>query len=336
MNSRLHRFVFCVLLLPCILCAQRGQRNSQGPGTVLHVRVVNDHERAVTMNLRVELLPASSETTLTETMTNSEGVAELQLQLQGGGNFRLRVSGAGVETTTSDTFPMDPEEGSHLEFVKVKLTSTDEASTQAPGGVIGAKQYNIPKDATKEFDAGVASLHASDWKKAQSHFEAAIVKYPSFDQAYDDLGIARQNSGDLAGAKTAYQKAIEINDHNANAERDLARVLEGERKWPEAEDLLNKSLAMEPNNAGSLTLLSVAQIEQGKLNDAINTAGRVHALEHSSYAMAHFVLARAYELKQQNRDAIVEYQTYLKEAPNGPQADFAKKRLVKLMQAPAS
>lgn len=297
----------------------------------LQVRLVSENDRPIGMNLRVELLSEDSAGTQLETLTNGQGVADIILYRQG--NFRLRVSGPGVETTMSDSFSILSGGGTILQYVKVKVLHPEQTGSAASGSA-SAASYTVPKEASKEFDKGVAALRKREWKEAQTHFEAAIAHYPKFDLAYDDLGIAKQNNGDLPGAKAAYQKAIELNDHGADALRNLARVLEGERNWAAAADLLTKSLGIEPNSAGSLTLLSIAQIEQGNVDLAIATASRVHALEHKSYAMAHLVLARAYELKSRTADAIAEYQMYLKEDPSGPKAAAAKENLAKLTLPP--
>ena len=297
----------------------------------IQVHVVTGDDRPVSQAMHVRLMYERNPAPIVTVSTNAEGVADFNCPRTG--NFQIEVSGPGIETTTSDPFPLTRFDRTHIETIRVKLKGAA-ANAAAPNpSTAGVKELGVPKDAAKEFDAGVASMHASDWQKAQSHFQTAIDKYPTFDQAYDNLGMAKQNAGDTAGAKVAYQKALELNDHNADAQRNMARLMEGEKNWAGAEELLNKSLAVEPNNAGSLTLLSIAQIEQGKVDDAIASAIRVHALEHKSYAVAHLVLARAYEMKSRNGDAIAEYQMYLKEEPTGPRAEAAKKKLQKLTQA---
>jgi Flp pilus assembly protein TadD len=317
-----------ILITAATAIAQRSRGNSSDSSISLQVRIVADNEHAITTPVRVELLPATGSATLMETTAESDGMAELILQHNG--QFRLRVSGMGVETTTTDSFIVDPEARQHMEFVHVKLKQSANGASNAPGGLSGANDYQVPKDAEKAFDAGVVSLRSNDWKGAEKHFQEAIDKYPKFDRAYDNLGIARQNANDLSGAKVAYAKALELNDHNADAQRNMARLYEGDKNWARAEDMLQKSMSVEPNNAGALTLMAIAEIEQGKLDEAISFASRVHALEHKSYAVAHFVLARAYELKGRMTDAIAEYRMFLSEEPSGPRSEVAKKKLAKL------
>lgn len=308
------------------------QRRGSGDleSSQVQVRVVNDAGRPVNMILRVELLPSGTETPIAQVHTETDGMARLNVA-PGGGTYQLRISGSGIETMVTGIFTVERLENSHLEVVKVKLKQPTGGA--ASSGMSSASDYSIPKNAKKEMDAAAVSLHASDWKGAQQHFEAAIKAYPKYDRAYYGLGLAKQNLGDTRGAKEAFQQAIALNDHNADAERDLGRVLEGERDWKGAEDLLTKSLSVDQNSAASLTLLAIAQIQQGKVDDAIASASKVHALDHKPYAMAHLVLARAYESKSEKDKAVAEYKMFLEEEPSGPRADEAKKDLAKLTEA---
>ncbi|ABF41300.1 Tetratricopeptide repeat protein [Candidatus Koribacter versatilis Ellin345] len=326
---------FGFALLCCGRIAAMGQQNGEEVSNLgnlsvnLQIRVLMADDRAVSQSLHVRLM--SEGATVSTTQTDSSGSAAMTITRAG--TYQIEVSGPGIETTDSEQFPIVRADRNHNEVIRVALKGQKVEGKPTAGGVAPASGFTVPKDASKEFDAGVSSMHASDWKKAQEHFQSAIDKYPNFDAAWDNLGMARQNGGDAAGAKAAYQKALGLNDHNADAQRNLARVFEAEGNWPGAEELLVKSLGIEPNNAGSLTLLSIAQLKQNKIDEAIASAGRVHALEHKSYATAHLVLAQAYEMKGRTKDAISEYQLFLSEEPNGPRSEAAKKKMAKLQAA---
>lgn len=324
------RLLIVLLLCGAIAYGQRARGGIQSNGAQIQVRIVNENNRPVNLMLLVELLQGGGGFVVTQVRSNTDGSATLAMPAGGGGNFRLRISGMGIETTTSDLFTMDSRESSHFEVVKVKLNEQTNAANNLPGGLASATDLSVPGKARKEFDAGVASLRATDWKGAATHFEAAIKSYPKFDRAWYGLGLAKQNDGDVPGAKEAYQKALDINDHNADALRDLGRMDVNEQKWAEAETLLVKSVAIDPTSAAALTLLAIAQIQQHKIDEAIANASRVHALSHKSYALAHFILARAYEAKSDSEKAIAEYKLFLEEEPTGVRAEDAKKQLARL------
>jgi tetratricopeptide (TPR) repeat protein len=308
--------------------AQRGGRVAQSGGEI-QVHIVTDDNHPLTRMVQVELLQGGGGFVIEQVRSNSDGTATLPMPAGGGGSFRLRVSGMGIQETTSDLFTVDARDTSHFEIVKVNVTNPD-AGVSMPGGVASANDLAIPGKARKEFETGAASLHAADWKGAETHFQSAIKQYPKFDRAYYGLGLAKQNDGDIAGAKEAFSKAVEINDHNADALRDLGRMEEDVQQWAEAEGLLIKSVAIDPSSAAALTLLAMAQIQQHKVDEAISSASRVHALNHKAYAVAHLILAMAYESKLQKDQAIAEYKLFIEEEPNGARTEGAKKELAKL------
>lgn len=330
MMRSLSRQVIGLLVCSCaLLCFSQepipGRRRGSAEPIELQVHVVSEKDRAVAIVAQIELV-ASSGGTVAAQSTDGQGVAHFSLT--NAGNFRARVTGAGIKTTVSDSFTVNRGDGMVTQNVRVQM---DVASGAANGNsTVSVADYAVPKDAAKAFDKGVGQLRKSQWKDAERSFQNAIAIHPNFDRAYDNLGLAKQNGGDVPGAQAAYEMALTLNDHNADAQRNLARILESKRDWPRATDLLVKSLATEPNNAGSLALLSIAMLEQGKVDDAIAAASRVHGLEHKSYPVAHFVLARAYALKQQNDNAVAEYRLYLKEEPSGARAEAAKNELAKL------
>jgi tetratricopeptide (TPR) repeat protein len=317
-----------LVLLAAHAFAQRGGRVPQGGGEI-QVRLVTPDNHPLTRMVQVELLQGGGGFVIEQVRSNSDGTATLAMPTGGGGSFRLRIRGMGIEETTSDLFTIDAMDASHFEIVKVKVTDPDVGVTM-PGGVASANDLAVPAKARKEFEAGGASLHTADWKGAETHFETAIKQYPKFDRAYYGLGLAKQNDGDVPGAKEAFTKAVEINDKNADALRDLGRMDEDAQQWADAEGLLTKSVAVDPSSAAAFTLLAMAQIQQHKVDEAIASASRVHALSHKSYAIAHLILAMAYESKSQKDQAIAEYKLFIEEDPNGPRTEGAKQELAKL------
>jgi tetratricopeptide (TPR) repeat protein len=305
-------WVLALVMVASLSYAQRGGRTPTTGGEI-QVRLVTDDNHPLNRMVQVELLQGGGGFVIEQARSNSDGTATLAKPAGGAGSFRIRVSGMGIEETTSDLFTIDAMDSSHFEVIKVKITNPD-AGVTMPGGVASANDYGIPGKARKEFDAGAASLHAADWKEAEKHFDAAIKQYPKFDR----------------GAKEAFSKAIELNDHNADALRDLGRMDEDAQQWAEAETLLTKSVAVDPSSAAALTLLAMAQIQQHKVDDAIASASRVHALSHKAYAVAHLILAMAYEAKSQKDQAIAEYKLFIEEEPSGVRTESAKKELAKL------
>ena len=118
-----------------------------------------------------------------------------------------------------------------------------------------------------------------------------------------------------------------LNDSNADADRNLARILIHDGNFSRAEELLKKSLVVEPLNPVTLTLMCVAEIQTGDDDGALATARKVHQLPHEGYSVVHYVAGQALEHKGQPQDAYTEYETYLRESPNGAEAGQVRNAL---------
>ena len=100
-------------------------------------------------------------------------------------------------------------------------------------------------------------------------------------------------------AMAAFKRSVELNDKNADADRNLARLLIRQKDYPQAEDLLKKALAVQAPDAATLTMLAIAEIQDGKPDDALKDAQKVHALPHDGYAVVHYIAGEALEEKHQ-------------------------------------
>jgi tetratricopeptide (TPR) repeat protein len=322
------------LFLLCLVLGWPASAQTRGaqPGTTvdLRVRLSYSNGRPVDRRLRVQLLDAF-ESYMGEAYCDDQGQAVFP-RLQPG-SYRLRVSGMNVEETTSPTFTLGRNEGQHFESVDVKMKAEAEADTatpSAPGGAVAAVDLSVPDKARKEFEKGNAALQKNDLATARKALEKAIQIYPQYAAAYNNLGILAMKTGDRAAAQAAFQQAIRINDHYPRACTNLARLLLADRNYAEAEGLLNRALTTDPLNPEALTMLANVQLQTGRFDQAINTAWKVHSVPHDGFSVVHIVAALAFEARHMPEDAAVEYATYLKESPNGPEAPRASAALAAL------
>ncbi len=79
---------------------------------------------------------------------------------------------------------------------------------------------------TPYYNLGTAYAEKGEWKLAQRHFEAAIVAYPIFPEAYINMGVVLAQQGDLAGSKLYYQRALDIDPSNELARRNLGILMQ--------------------------------------------------------------------------------------------------------------
>ena len=248
------------------------------------------------------------------------------------GEHAFRISGQGIKDYVGSIQIMR-QESDHIENVIVRsISSGAQAGVLPPGNpdMISASRLNVPDKALKEFKAGSKALEQKDYAEAKKRFTAATGIYGDYTVAFNGLGVAQMASGDTPGARASFEKAIKIDDHFAEAYRNLARLALADRKYEELDDLLTKSLQTEPLNAWALTYAAYAELQTQKFDLAITHARTAHTVPHPGLASVHIVAAHAFEATQQPAEALKEYKLYMEEDPNGRDAARAKQAIASL------
>lgn len=306
--------------LATFLSAQ--QQPIDDPGFVnLGIRLVYTNDHPVSARARVELL-STSELSISQGFTDDQG--HLTFARVRPGYYRLKVSGVGIEDTTTSTFLIYRGENLHLEFVHVQPKESPGSHTEGSQSPVSATELSVPERARKEFEAGMAALNEKNWPEAKKRFQKAVEVYPRYARAHNGLGVVYMNTGQAAPGRDAFETALRLDDHLSDAARNLAKIEYGEKKYSQAEGLLNKSLATDPTNAEARLLLSNAQLMLGKPEEALASARRVHTMEHAQYTLVHLIAAMALETLKRPAEAAAEYQLYLQESPTGPAAGRAR------------
>ena len=91
-------------------------------------------------------------------------------------------------------------------------------------------------------------------------------------------------------------------------------------KIQEAEAYIGKALVSDPNNPEALTLLAREELQTKQYDKAIYNARKVHSLPHEHYPEVHIIAGDALLYQNKNAEAVKEYELYLKEDPDSPNA----------------
>ena len=318
----------CLLWLAPLWCVAQGSPSLPTSVEIL-VRVTFPNDRSAGDQIRVQLVSETG-VPVGDAFTDSEGRAAFRVQSTG--NYTVRASGMHLKGTASERVLVSEMDKSRTVYVRatpmVDSTVSSVQSNAPP--VTSAAELRVPADARKTFRKGMDAWARSDFYKAAEQFEKAVALYPQYDAAYNNLGVMYLQTGQAEKARAAFEKSVTLNDKNADADRNLARILIRDGNYARAQELLKKSLMVEPLNPASLTLLCVAQMNLGNENDALATARKVHQLPHEGYAVVHEIAGQVYEHKGDRQSAAIEYETYLRETPNGPEAGEVKTSLARL------
>jgi tetratricopeptide (TPR) repeat protein len=318
------------LLLPAILLlsfSAWAQFKGAGVGN-LRVLVIYTDDRAVTGHARVQLMNSASNNSVTEQFTNDLG--EVEFYSIDAGDYHIVVTGDGIQDTDSGIFQVDGRKGSQSITITVKRTGEGAHTAKSGTSSVSVNQLKIPSDAKSKYDEASQLMAKADWAGAIERLHQAIAIYPAYAEAYNNLAAAESRLGNRNRAREALQKAISVNDHFAPALVNLANLEQRDQNHQAAETLFAKAVAIDPSNVATLTLLCRAQFLDKHYNAATATAQRVHGMPHGSFAMVHYIAARAYQRENRTSDAIAEFKTLLQEEPSGARADAVRKELAEL------
>ena len=328
MFRRWFAVVSLLFVIPILLFSQsRRPGTGQGMGTLmsrLEIQLTTERSHPLE-NLPVFVEITSGGGAPQRGYTDSEG--RVSFTVPSGTRYDLAVKGPGIETKV-ESFEIAPGQRSYQEEVEVKLTAGG-TTTKAPGGMVSATNLRVPEKAQQEFTKGMKEMSAHNWSKAREHMEKAIKDYPQFDWAYNNMGVAYMQEKNAQGAREAFQKAVAINDKNSDAVRNLARMKLMDNDFSGVKELLIK-LGPDPHDAEAFMMLSYAQWQTHAPDAALASALKVHQGDPDRFPLAHLIAARVYEMKGNQNAAQEQYQIYLKEAPDTPDARLAKEGMQRL------
>jgi Tfp pilus assembly protein PilF len=70
-------------------------------------------------------------------------------------------------------------------------------------------------DAKRQVEFGIAVAQRGLWREAIYRWERAVQIDPTYAAAHNNLAIAYEHEGELAKARAAYEKALELEPDNA-------------------------------------------------------------------------------------------------------------------------
>ncbi|MGE5109903.1 MAG: tetratricopeptide repeat protein [Acidobacteriaceae bacterium] len=297
---------------------------SRGRESQLEIQITGEDSRPLPIQVLVEL-SAIGGGVIQQNYTDMDGRVRFTA-IPTGQTYQIKVSGAGIETTQT-SMDLFQGENFHHQMVAVKLA---EGKNNLPGGLVSASMLNVPVKARREFDKGMELMRKEKWADAKKHLEKATQEYPNFDWAYNNIGVVDMQMKDEAGAQEAFARAVAINSKNPDATRNLARLkLKGD-DFQGAKTLLLDSVTAKPGDPETLALLAYAQYRTKDFEQALTNAEKVHTDKSDKYPLAHLIAASIRESRGDRAGAQKQYEMYLKEAPDGPQAQIAKDGLARV------
>ncbi len=250
------------------------------------------------------------------------------------GNYRLVVTGEGLETTYGPLFRVDSVHVFENQFIAVRRLEDKPGGPAGAGNSVNVHNLNVPNEASEELKRGNSAMQHKNFKEAAEHYSKAIAIYPQYSLGYYNLSVADRELGQTDNQRDALQKALGIDDHYVPALVGLSHLEFADHKLPETKDLLDKAISADPNNVDALALRVRVDYLQGQYEQAIADAQRVHSLPHDGFASVHYTAAAAYQQLKRIPEMISELKTYLKEDPTSSNAGYVRQEITDLGYKP--
>ena len=229
---------------------------------------------------------------------------------------------------------------------KLTATANTRVSQRGPANVrlvLGGGAGNDPGVAAKTaelrkaFDEGVAQSRAGQYDASIESFNKALAVNPNCQDCLYNIGYAYAQKKELDKAEENYKKAILVKPDYAEAYNGLANIYNAQRKFDEAAAAsakANELTASAPGglaggNADSLYNQGVILWNSGKIPDAKKAFEQAIAAN-PNHAESHYQLAMALVNEGKLAEAATEFNSYLKLAPDGPNAATAKALVAQL------
>jgi tetratricopeptide (TPR) repeat protein len=209
--------------------------------------------------------------------------------------------------------------------LKEKKPSGPASSTTAVS--TGELDQDIPTGAKREFERASDAIKSGRTDDAIGHLRNAIALYPTYLMAHNDLGAQLLAQGKLDEAAAEFRRAIQIDSKAFNPRLNLGIVLVQQHQFSDAAETLKTALALQPNSPAAILYHGFALEGTNDLNGAEQELKTAHDLGGAAYAVALFHLGQIYMNKGEREQARQAFESYVREAPSGPNAAEARKMI---------
>ena len=223
--------------------------------------------------------------------------------------------------------------------VRITLMPKEPAKGEKPASQVSGSNPNVmdvreyakrfPKAAFKEFQKGVKADGEGEKQEAIRHYQKALQIAPAFYPALNNLGSDRLALNDLPGARSEFQKVIELNQSDAAGYLNLANVCMLMGQLPDAQRFLDTGLRLQPDSALGKFLLGSLDLRTGKLPGAEQALRQAVQLN-PFMPQARLQLINVLLKEGKRADALAQLQDFIKAFPSSPfrpQAEQLMRRL---------
>jgi tetratricopeptide (TPR) repeat protein len=257
-------------------------------------------------------------------------------------NCELRASASGFHARTISLMGLDPSGGN----IDVGVMVVQRA-TRSEGTTLDAALYKLPKDARRAYEKGLQAKRNGKLAEARKYFKTTVEIYPSFTNAWFQLGTVLQRENQKDEARKAYTQATTLDTKFLPPYLLLASMAFQTGNWTEVLHLTDHILDLDPLNhaaAGGYVIdldtvnyghayfyNAVANYKLNKIEEAEKSGLKAEHLDlGTNFPQVHLLLAEIFARKNNYPRAISEMQAYLELVPHSKNADQVREQIARL------
>ncbi len=211
--------------------------------------------------------------------------------------------------------------------------------SRASSLTVSATTLQAPPNARKAYGKGLEAMRLEKWDAAASEFGKAVKLYPKYAIAWYQLGLARQNKKDAAGAVEAWKEAQASDPlRYVKPYENLTLAADRRGDWAESEKYSHLWIQLDPEDfPGAYLLNAVANARMNKPEDAEKSAREGLRLDKDQkIPRMSYVLGLILMDKKAYAESAKCFRRYLELAPKASDADIVRQQLPDLEAKAAS
>lgn len=218
-----------------------------------------------------------------------------------------------------------------LKQLNIFLSGRVSVGRIAPG-TVDIAQFNVPKDARKAFERGMEKAAKGKREDAVKAFEEAVSIYPDYFEALNNLVVHYIEMKSFDKAKQHLSRAMQLAPESPLPYLNLGILLIEQRFYREAVETLEYSIKLDSTNPLTHYQLGLAYFHIGDLQSAQKQFEFTVEQAARKIPLSRLYLADIYKKLERTDDACTQIEYFLRETPDNPFTEVAKRELSSLKQ----
>jgi tetratricopeptide (TPR) repeat protein len=210
---------------------------------------------------------------------------------------------------------------------------SDSGTPQAPPETVSAHQLSVPEKAREDYREGQTLAGKHDYSGAVAQFQKAIKGFPSYYEAYADMGLAQYRLGQAAEARESLQKSVDLSQSKyPDALFDYADVLNALHDFTDAEPLARHEIQLDDSSWRGHYQLARALLGMKRFAEAEQSAREAQKTD-AQDPQLYVVLVSIHAGMRHYASVVRDIDAYLALDPNSPMSDQMRATRAQVVKA---